>query len=69
MRVLHVAHNYPPEFQGGVERYVERLCACLRASGWASSVLSGYEEYASEPSTTEEEWEGPYKAGPSACAA
>ncbi|NRA95918.1 MAG: glycosyltransferase [Planctomycetes bacterium] len=58
MRVLHVAHNHPPEFQGGVERYVENLCAGLRAAGWESSVLSGSEEYASEPSTTEEEWEG-----------
>ena len=58
MKVLHVAHNHPPEFHGGVERYVESLCASLTDAGWESVVLSGSEEYASEPGTTEEEWRG-----------
>ena len=58
MRVLHVVHNYPPEFRGGVERYVERLCADLPGLGWDPVVLAGSEEYAEAPQVTEEETHG-----------
>lgn len=58
MKVLHVVHNHPPEFRGGVERYVEGLCSSLAETAWESVVLSGSEEHASEAGITEEEWNG-----------
>lgn len=42
-RVLHVVHNYPPEFRGGVERVVEATVRAQRAAGKDARVLCGSE--------------------------
>ena len=41
MRVLHLSPSFPPEFRGGVERYVETLCPELEARGVRCAVLAG----------------------------
>jgi hypothetical protein len=41
LRVLHVLHNYPPEFRGGVERTVESAVRTQRALGYDVHVLCG----------------------------
>ena len=44
MRVLHLAPNFPAEFRGGVERYVELLCPALERRGVRCAVLAGSDE-------------------------
>ncbi len=44
MRLLHVAHNFPPEFEGGTERYLLRLSLSLAARGHQVFVACGSEE-------------------------
>lgn len=41
MKVLHLCPNYPEEFRGGVERFVETLCPALRAGGVDCAVAAG----------------------------
>jgi glycosyltransferase involved in cell wall biosynthesis len=58
MRLLQVLHNYPPEFRGGVERYVEGLAAGLLAGGHEVLVLAGSETRARRAEIREEELAG-----------
>ncbi len=44
MRLLHVAHNFPPEFEGGTERYLLQLCLGQSARGHQVFVACGSEE-------------------------
>ncbi|HYC78754.1 MAG TPA: glycosyltransferase [Planctomycetota bacterium] len=45
-RVLHVVHDYPPEFRGGVERSAEMLVRRQRAAGADARVLCGSQRVA-----------------------
>lgn len=42
-RVVHLVHNFPPEFRGGTESYLERLVPLQRASGLDVAVVCGSE--------------------------
>jgi glycosyltransferase involved in cell wall biosynthesis len=42
-RVVHLIHNFPPEFQGGTESYLARLVPLQRAQGLEVFVVSGSE--------------------------
>ncbi len=44
MRLLHVAHNFPPEFEGGTERYLLQLARGQSARGHQVRVACGSEE-------------------------
>lgn len=39
MKVLHLVHQYPPEFIGGVEHYTQSLARALVQRGWESAVF------------------------------
>lgn len=39
MRVLHLVHQYPPEYVGGVEYYTQSLAQALTQRGWESAVF------------------------------
>lgn len=41
MKVLHCSPNHPPEFRGGVERFLEALLPALQAAGIDGAVLAG----------------------------
>jgi len=42
-RVLHLVHNFPPEFRGGTESYLARLVPLQRAQGLEVTVVCGSE--------------------------
>lgn len=44
MRILHLVHQFPPEFRGGTEACVQGLAAAQRARGDAVLVLAGSDE-------------------------
>ncbi|MEJ5248970.1 MAG: glycosyltransferase family 4 protein [Caldilinea sp.] len=39
MKVLHLVHQYPPEFVGGVELYTQALAQAISRRGWQSAVF------------------------------
>jgi len=39
VRVLHLVHQYPPEFVGGVEHYTQSLAQALAHRGWKTAVF------------------------------
>ncbi|MCB0012618.1 MAG: glycosyltransferase [Anaerolineales bacterium] len=39
MKILHLAHQYPPEFTGGTEFYTQQLCQQLRLLGHETAVF------------------------------
>lgn len=43
MRILHAVHNFPPEFLGGTEAYVDALIAAQRARGDEPGIVCGSE--------------------------
>lgn len=43
LRVAHLVHNFPPEFEGGTERYVADLVLLQRANGLEPAVFCGSE--------------------------
>ena len=45
MRIVHVAHGYPPEVVGGTERYVAAVAARQRATGHDVAVFAGSIEW------------------------
>jgi glycosyltransferase involved in cell wall biosynthesis len=49
LRVVHVAHNFPPEFRGGVERLVESAALSQKAAGLDVSIVCGSERSKDEP--------------------
>ncbi len=63
MRILHLVHNFPPEFRGGTEQYVASLAVRQRDVGNQVTVVcgsdqgSGAADSASHP-WTEEAWQG-----------
>ncbi len=57
-RILHVLHNYPPEFLGGVERYVVTTAAAQAARGDEPVVVAGSERGYPEPTVLEEIHDG-----------
>jgi len=56
-RLLHVVHNFPPEFEGGTERYLAGLVTLQKHAGFEVSVLTGSDER-SEEESREEDWHG-----------
>lgn len=54
MRVLHAVHGFAPEFQGGVEAYVESVAAAQKARGDDAFVLSGSDHRSGSARLTEE---------------
>jgi glycosyltransferase involved in cell wall biosynthesis len=52
-RVVHLIHNFPPEFQGGTEAYLARLVPLQRAQGLEVSVICGSETRAAGPARRE----------------
>lgn len=57
-RVLHVVHNFPPEFRGGVERVVESAVVAQRRAGVDARVLCGSEETRDVAGSRAEEFAG-----------
>ena len=43
MNIVHLVHNYPPEFRGGTEIYLEALCREQRRAGHEVQVVTGSE--------------------------
>lgn len=39
MKVLHLVHQFPPEFMGGVEHYTQSLAHTLAQQGWETAVF------------------------------
>ncbi len=62
LRVLILAHGYPPDLMGGTERSVHRLALALRADGCEVTVLAGSLDW-SRGTMLERPKEGP-KEGP-----
>ncbi|MEW6741199.1 MAG: glycosyltransferase [Planctomycetota bacterium] len=58
MRVLQVAHGFPPEVVGGTERYVETLCRGLLAAGHDVRVVAGSLRYTGRTETETIEQDG-----------
>ncbi|MBI1849210.1 MAG: glycosyltransferase [Planctomycetes bacterium] len=54
MKILHVVHGFLPEFRGGSELYVDRLCRALRVLGHESAVFCGSNVPAGEDSLEED---------------
>lgn len=50
MKVLHLVHQYPPEFVGGVEHYTQSLAHALAHRGWEIAVF--HRTYRSEQQLT-----------------
>ena len=44
MKILHLVHNFPPEFRGGTEIYLQALCKLQQDAGKDVSVLAGSEK-------------------------
>lgn len=44
MKILHVVHQYPPEFRGGTEACVQTLTAAQRALGHAPFIVAGSDQ-------------------------
>jgi glycosyltransferase involved in cell wall biosynthesis len=44
VRIVHIVHQYPPEFRGGTEAYVESMSAEQRARGDEVLVIAGSDE-------------------------
>lgn len=58
MKIVLVAHGYPPEVVGGTERYVERVATSLARGGHEVSVFSGSLEWRPTLSIEEREQDG-----------
>lgn len=57
MKVVHLVHNFPPEFTGGTERYLSELVPLQREAGLEVQVLCGSEERR-EQDQQRERWQG-----------
>lgn len=44
MKILHLVHNFPPEFYGGTEVYLRALCRLQIDAGFEVAVIAGSEE-------------------------
>lgn len=58
MRILHAIHNFPPEFRGGTERYLELLAASQAGAGHEVAILAGSGRMAPEGRLDPEEHRG-----------
>jgi len=58
LRVAHLVHNFPPEFQGGTERYVAQLVALQQAAGVEPRVFCGSEKRDDRTRAAHETWRG-----------
>ena len=54
MKILHLVHNYPPEFAGGTERYLSALVDVQVSQGHAVTVVAGSEVLADDHGLEEE---------------
>lgn len=57
MKVVHLVHNFPPEFTGGTERYLSSLVRLQQQEGVEAAVVSG-SEILGEQDTQQEDWHG-----------
>lgn len=57
-KILHVLHNYPPEFRGGVERSVENAARSQLKLGLDVRVVAGSETVLSDAERRDEKHEG-----------
>jgi glycosyltransferase involved in cell wall biosynthesis len=57
-RVVHLVHNFPPEFTGGTERYVAQLARLQRERGLDVSIVCGSETRDDGAVSREESFEG-----------
>ena len=44
MKIVHLVHNFPPEFRGGTEIYLQGLCRQQMAAGRDVTVIAGSEK-------------------------
>lgn len=58
LRVIHLVNNFPPEFRGGVERYLSELVLLQRAAGLEVMVITGSEVRDDAVAMKKESWEG-----------
>ncbi len=58
MKILHVVHGFLPEFRGGTELYVDRLCRAQRGLGHDTAVFCGSNIPAGEDSLEQDLVEG-----------
>lgn len=58
MRILHAIHNFPPEFRGGTELYLELLASSQRDAGHDVAILAGSGRMAPEGRLDLEEHRG-----------
>ena len=58
LRVAHLVHNFPPEFQGGTERYVAQLVGLQQAAGLEPRIFCGSEKRDDATRSAQEEWRG-----------
>jgi glycosyltransferase involved in cell wall biosynthesis len=58
LRVVHLVHNFPPEFLGGTERYVSELVLLQREAGLEVAVIAGSERRDDARARAEESWQG-----------
>jgi len=59
VKVLHAVHNFPPEFRGGTERFVEELASAQAEAGHRVVVAAGTQQRtASAAEAVRESWRG-----------
>lgn len=58
LKVLHLVHNYPPEFRGGVEHTLIQTAKSQRLLGASVVIGAGSERVGSQPEIRDEEFEG-----------
>ena len=58
MKIMHLVHNYPPEFTGGTELYVTHVAAAQQALGHNVVVVAGTDDRDPECRPLESTWEG-----------
>ena len=56
-KILHVIHNFPPEFEGGTERYLAALVRLQREAGLEVQVITG-SDVRSEDDLAQEDFGG-----------
>lgn len=59
MKVLHAVHNFPPEFRGGTERFVEELASAQAEAGHRVVIAAGTQvRAASAAEAARDSWRG-----------
>ncbi len=58
LRVVHLVHDYPPEFTGGTERYLSDLVALQKEAGLQVSIICGSELRDDAVAAVDATWRG-----------